>query len=54
MKPAIAACSKCGTMEDTGLPSCCAFGGDWYRNCGDPGDANVDHTWIEGLDTCKG
>ena len=54
-KPIISsACSKCGTIKQSGIRSCCAPGGAWSKNCGDPGDSNFDHTWLEGLQACKG
>merc|ERR1719362_1507625 len=31
-------CAKCGTFEKSGKYSCCAPGGDWYRNCGGAGN----------------
>ena len=46
-------CSKCGTITKTGKPSCCARGGDWFKNCGSDGDPNFDHTWNEGVQACK-
>ena len=48
------ACSKCGTIKKTRERSCCARGGAWFNNCGAPGQANVDHTWTEGLLSCRG
>ena len=45
-------CPKCG-VKKFGKLSCCASGGAWYKNCGDTGDANFDHTWIEGILACK-
>ena len=38
----------------SGKPSCCARGGDWFRNCGEVGDPKYDHTWLEGFRACKG
>ena len=46
-------CSKCGKMKKSSKFSCCARGGAWYDNCGDPGDPNFDHTWFEGFQACK-
>merc|ERR1719174_1788140 len=50
--PAPVACSKCAT-NNAGKRSCCALGGSWFRKCGDPGDSNFDHTWVEGMEACK-
>ena len=47
-------CPKCGTFKKSGRASCCAPGGAWFKMCGGGGNANVDHTWIEGLHVCKG
>ena len=47
-------CSKCGTFTKSGRVSCCAPGGAWFKMCGGGGNANVEHTWIEGLHVCKG
>merc|ERR1719174_2628569 len=33
--------------------SCCAPGGDWYKNCGGVGNKHVDHSWSEGAQACK-
>ena len=41
---------KCGTFKNSGILSCCARGGDWFRKCG---KKSSDHTWLEGLDACK-
>ena len=45
-------CTKCGTFKESGKRSCCARGGTWYLNCGDPGDSDFDHTWGEGIAAC--
>ena len=47
-------CSKCGTIMKSGTLSCCARGGAWFQKCGDAGDTNFDHTWVEGIQACKG
>ena len=47
-------CPKCGTFQKSGRVSCCAPGGAWYQNCGGADNRNVDHTWIEGMEACKG
>ena len=46
-------CPKCGSMKKSGTLSCCARGGAWFNRCGDLGDSNFDHTWIEGIQACK-
>ena len=47
-------CAKCGTTKKSGKRSCCAHGGDWFKNCGDDGDTKFGHTWAEGIQVCKG
>ena len=47
-------CPKCGTVQQSGALSCCARGGAWFTNCGDTGDTKFDHTWVEGIQACKG
>ena len=46
-------CPKCGTFKRSGRVSCCAPGGAWYKNCGDVGDRNVGHSWLEGVKVCE-
>ena len=50
-------CSKCVTFKKSGKKSgklsCCAPGGAWSKNCGNPGDSEFDHTWLEGIQACK-
>ena len=48
-----AVCSKCATIKKSGKLSCCANGGAWFKNCGDPGHPDFDHTWFEGIQVCK-
>ena len=50
---ATTACPRC-VSEESGRFSCCARGGGWFNNCGNPGDPNVDHTWNEGIQACRG
>ena len=45
-------CPKC-TTNKAGKPSCCARGGSWFNNCGDAGDTQSAHTWVEGIQVCK-
>ena len=45
-------CSKCGLVKKSGIRSCCARGGAWFKNCGDAVDAIFDHTWAEGIQAC--
>ena len=47
------ACPKCGHIMKSGKMSCCGHGGSWFRNCGSAGNANFDHTWVEGIQACK-
>ena len=48
-------CDNCGVInKKSGIKrSCCVRGGDWFKNCGNPGDSKFDHTWAEGIDACK-
>ena len=46
-------CPKCGTFAKSGRASCCAPGGAWYNNCGGAGERKADHSWLEGMTTCK-
>jgi len=46
-------CSKCGIIKKTGISSCCARRGSWFQDCGDAGDENFGHTWLEGIQSCK-
>ena len=48
------ACPKCGIIKQSGKISCCGRGGSWFGKCGSVGDTNIDHTWHEGLQACKG
>ena len=47
-------CRKCGIIKQSGKLSCCARGGAWFKKCGDAGDSNFEHTWVEGIQACKG
>ena len=47
-------CPKCGTAKKSGVSSCCARGGSWFRSCGDARDTKFNHTWVEGIQACKG
>ena len=46
-------CPKCGITKKSGKLSCCGLGGSWFGNCGSAGDIKLDHTWYEGLRSCK-
>ena len=46
-------CPKCGEMKKSGRGSCCARGGAWFKNCGDAGDTQFDHSWSEGIQACE-
>ena len=45
-------CPACGRIKNSGKASCCARGGSWFGNCGSVGNANVGHTWYEGVRVC--
>ena len=47
------ACSKCGTVGKSGKSSCCGRGGSWFKSCGVTGNARLQHTWYEGIQSCK-
>ena len=46
-------CPECGIIGKFGEASCCGRGGSWFGNCGSAGNANLDHTWYEGIRACK-
>ena len=46
-------CPKCGTVKKSGKLSCCARNGAWFKKCGDAGDSNFNHTWVEGVQACN-
>ena len=46
-------CPECGTMKNSGKRSCCGRGGAWFGKCGGAGDANLGHSWYEGIQACK-
>merc|ERR1712048_1416360 len=37
-----------------GKLSCCARGGSWFGDCAATANADVQHTWYEGVQACKG
>ena len=47
-------CSQCSTLKKSGKLSCCASGGAWFNKCGDAGDKNFNHTWVDGIQACNG
>jgi len=47
-------CLKCGTIQKSGKLSCCARGGSWFGDCAATANAKVQHTWYEGIQSCKG
>ena len=47
------ACPTCGTVAKSGKKSCCGPGGSWFRRCGNAGNAQLRHTWHEGILVCK-
>ena len=53
VKSSRSACPRCGTIKKSGQLNCCARGGAWFNECGDPGDSNFGHTWFEGIQACK-
>ena len=46
-------CPKCGKFKKSGRVSCCAPGGDWFKNCAGVGNKHVAHSWSEGVKACK-
>jgi len=48
------ACLTCGLIKKTGKLSCCARGGSWFGDCAATANADVQHTWYEGVQACKG
>ena len=51
--PISAVCPACGTIKKSGKASCCSRGGSWFGKCGGVGNANLGHTWHEGIRACK-
>ena len=45
-------CPECGSTKKSGILSCCARGGAWFKKCGDADDTMFDHTWAEGIQAC--
>ena len=46
-------CRTCGIIKKSGSISCCGNGGSWFGNCGSAANANLGHTWYEGIRACK-
>ena len=46
-------CLACGTIKKSDKLSCCARGGSWFGKCGATANAQVQHTWHEGIQACK-
>ena len=46
-------CLDCGTIQKSGKMSCCGRGGSWFGKCGSAENANLSHTWYEGIRACK-
>ena len=53
VKSTSSVCLGCGTIQKSGKISCCGRGGSWFGNCGGAGNANLEHTWSEGILACK-
>ena len=47
-------CPKCSLFRNAGKLSCCAPGATWFKKCGNSNDPKVDHTWLEGFQSCEG
>ena len=47
-------CPVCGGTARSGKRSCCSRGGSWFGKCGDQGNPNFEHNWIEGTEACRG
>ena len=52
LKPPSLVCDKCGIVQSSGERSCCSPGGSWHKQCGDAGDINFEHSWLEGIEAC--
>merc|ERR1712032_410577 len=46
-------CPRCGIITKSGRVSCCGRGGSWFKNCGRAGNTQLQHTWYEGIQSCK-
>ena len=47
-------CQKCAPLKKSGKYSCCAPGGAWFNKCGNAGNKDVRHSWLEGIRACDG
>ena len=47
-------CPVCSTFKKSDQFSCCAPGGAWFSKCGGTLRGVSEHTWMEGVDACKG
>ena len=45
-------CPACGIIKKSDRASCCGHGGSWFGKCGSAGNANLRHTWYEGIQVC--
>ena len=50
----VSVCPICGISAKSGKMSCCARGGSWFKSCGGAGNTELQHTWYEGIQACKG
>ena len=50
----IGRCPRCGIVQASGKRSCCARGGTWFNKCGNADDAEFEHTWVDGVEACRG
>merc|ERR1712032_537276 len=46
-------CATCVTIRKSGKMSCCGRGGSWFGTCGGADNTQIEHTWYEGIRTCK-
>ena len=46
-------CPRCGTIDKSGIISCCGRRGSWFKNCGSADSTKLHHTWHEGILACK-
>ena len=51
--PISSVCAKCGIIQKSGKRSCCSRGGSWFGQCVSAGNADLGHTWYEGIRVCE-
>ena len=53
LAPFHSVCHKCGVIKKSGKNSCCGRGGSWFKHCASVSNADLHHTWYEGIHVCE-